>query len=99
MKAIWCENLEDVINIARTQGWLFYRNFNGKHYYYVYAGVEGELLCLVVEVKEPLKAKYVSIDDEGISKTSDKPILPICAKVVSVTKDEGFDNLLEKSPG
>lgn len=99
MKVVWCGELEDVINIARTQGWLFYRNLKGKYYYYVYAGTEAELLCLAVEAKEPLKAKYVSIDDEGELKTSDKPILPLCAKVISVTKDEGFEELLEKSLG
>ncbi len=99
MKVVWCGELKDVINIARTQGWLFYRNLEGKHYYYVYAGTEAELLCLAVEAKEPLKAKYVSIGEEGELKTSDKPILPTCAKVISVTKDEGFEELLEKSLG
>lgn len=95
MRVVWCKELEDVVNIARSQGWLFYHNFTGKHYYYVYAGAEAELICLVVEVKEPMKAKYVSIDDEGKLKTSDRPIMPACARVMSVVKDKGFEELLK----
>ena len=95
MKVVWCKDLEDVVNIARSQGWLFYLNLQGKHYYYVYAGTEAELLCIVVEAKEILKAKYVSIDDEGKLVTSEKPIMPACAKVTTVVKDEGFERLLE----
>lgn len=94
MRVTWCKELEDVANIARTQGWLFYYNSEGKHYYYVYVGTEAELLCIAVEVKEPLKAKYISIDDEGKLKTSDKPIMPACAKITTVIKDEGFEELL-----
>ena len=55
MKIVWCKDLEDVVNVARTQGWLFYYNFQGKHYYYVYAGIEAELLCIAVETKDPLR--------------------------------------------
>lgn len=95
MKIVWCKDLEDVVNVARTQGWLFYYNFQGKHYYYVYAGTEAELLCIAVEAKEPLKAKYVSIDDEGKLVTSEKPIMPACAKVTTVVKDGGFEGLLK----
>ena len=95
MKIIWCKDLEDVANIARGQGWLFYHNFQGKHYYYTYAGTEAELLCIAVEAKEFLKSKYVSIDDEGKLVTSDKPIMPACAKVTTVVKDEGFEGLLK----
>ncbi len=94
MKIVWCKDLDDVVNVARTQGWLFYYNSQGKHYYYVYAGIEAELLCLTVEAKGPLKAKYVSIDDDGKLVTSEKPIMPICARVTTVTKDEGFERLL-----
>jgi hypothetical protein len=99
MKIIWCKDLDDVVNIARTQGWLFFIEAHGKHYYYVYAGTEAELLCLAVEAGEPLKAKYVSIDDDGNIKTSDKPIMPTCAKVVNVAKDEEFEELLKQSLG
>ncbi len=95
MKIVWCKDLEDVVNIARSQGWLFCHNFQGKHYYYVYAGTEAELLCIAVEAKELLKAKYVSIDDEGKLKTSDKPIMPACARVMTVVKDEGFEGFLK----
>ena len=95
MKIVWCKNLEDVVNIARTQGWLFYLNLQGKHYYYVYAGTEAELLCIAVETKELLKAKYVSIDDEGKLTTSEKPIMPVCAKVTTVIKDEGFEGFFK----
>lgn len=95
MKIVWCKDLEDVVNVARTQGWLFYYNFQGKHYYYIYAGIEAELLCITVEAKDPLKAKYASIDDEGNLVTSEKPIMPTCAKVTRVAKDEGFEGLLK----
>ena len=83
------------MNIARSQGWLFYLNLKGKHYYYVYTGTEAELLCIVVEAKELLKAKYVSIDEEGKLMTSEKPIMPACAKITTVLKDEGLEKLLE----
>ena len=83
------------MNIARSQGWLFYLNLKGKHYYYVYTGTEAELLCIVVEAKEFLKAKYVSIDEEGKLTTSEKPIMPACAKITTVLKDEGLEKLLE----
>jgi len=92
---LWCKDLEDVVNIARSQGWLFYLNLKGKHYYYIYTGTEAELLCIVVEVKEFLKAKYVSIDEEGKLMTSEKPIMPACAKITTVLKDEGLEKLLE----
>jgi len=65
VKVTWCKDLVDLVNIARGQGWIFYYNYRGKHYYYVYAGTEAELTCISVEVKEPLKAKYVSIDEDG----------------------------------
>lgn len=84
-----------MVNIARSQGWLFYFGLQGRHYYYVYAGAEAELLCIAVEVKEPLKAKYVSIDDEGRLMASERPIMPACAKVTTVVEDEGFEALLK----
>lgn len=99
MKIIWCRDLEDLVNIARSQGWLFHIDLGGKHYYYLHTGTEAELLCLAVEVGEPLKAKYVSIDDDGILKTSDKPILPACAKIVDVARDREFEELLRESSG
>jgi hypothetical protein len=95
MKIMWCKDLEDVVNIARSQGWLFYLNLKGKHYYYVYTGTEAELLCIAVEAKELLKAKYVSIDEEGKLVTSEKPIMPACAKITTVVKDKEFEKLLE----
>lgn len=97
MRVIWCREIEDVINIARSQGWLFHHSVKGKDYYYVYAGTENELLCLVVEGREPLGGKYVTIDDDGKVVTSEKPIMPACARVISVTRDEGFEGLLRHS--
>jgi hypothetical protein len=96
LKIIWCKDLEDIVNIARSQGWLFYIYLQDKHYYYIHTGAETEILCLAVEVKEPLKAKYVSIDDDGKIKTSDKPIMPACAKIVNVVEDPKFEELLKK---
>ena len=97
MKIVWCKDLEDVINIARAQGWMFHYRQRGKDYYYVYAGTETELLCLLVEAEEPLKGKYVSIDDDGKLLISERPIMPVCARVVEVIKDESFEALLEQS--
>jgi len=95
MKIVWCEDLEDVVNVARTQGWLFYYNYQCKHYYYIYAGIEAELLCITVEAKDPMKAKYASIDDDENLVTSEKPIMPTCAKIARVAKDDGFEGLLK----
>lgn len=96
MKIIWCKELEDIVNIAQAHGWLFHICLQDKHYYYVHIGTEAELICLAVEVKEPLKAKYVSIDEDGDIKTSNKPIMPACAKIVSVAEDPKFEELLRK---
>lgn len=95
MKVTWCKDLADVINIARGQGWIFYYNYRKKHYYYVYAGTESELTCIAVEVKEPLKTKYISIDEDGRLTSSDKPIMPACARVTEVINDPSFENLLK----
>ncbi len=97
MKIVWCKDSEDVINIARAHGWLFHYNYREKDYYYVYAGTEAELLCLVVEVKEQLRGKYVSVDDDGKVVTSEKPLMPTCARIISVAKDAGFEELLKQS--
>lgn len=97
MKVVWCKEIEDVINIARSQGWLFHYIAGGRDYYYVYAGTESELLCLVVEGQELLGGKYVTIDDDGKVVTSEKPIMPACARVISVAKDKGFEELLKRS--
>lgn len=97
MKIIWCEDLEDIINLARAHGWMFHYRYRGKEYYYVYAGAENELLCMLVEAEEPLKGKYVSIDDDGKLLISDRPIMPACARVVGVLKDPAFEELLEQS--
>lgn len=96
MKVTWCKDLSDVVNIARTQGWIFYHKYKEKHYYYyVYAGTESELTCIAVEVKEPLKTKYVSIDEEGMLTSSDRPMMPACARVTEVVKDPSFESLLK----
>jgi hypothetical protein len=95
MKITWCRELEDVVNIARSQGWLFHYNLRGKHYYYVYAGTEAELMCIAVETNDPPKAKYVSINDEGKLVTSNAPIMPACARVITVIEDKGFEELLK----
>jgi len=94
MKITWCKGIEGIVNIARGQGWIFYCNRQGRHYYYVYTGIESELLCVAVEVKEPLKARYVSIDEDGRLIPSDKPILPACAMITEVVKDEAFESLV-----
>ncbi len=96
MKIIWCKDLDDVINIARAHGWLFYYNYQGKNYYYVYAGTESELLCLVVGAEARLDGKYVTIDDDGKVVTSEKPLMPACARIISVAKDAGFEELLKQ---
>lgn len=96
MKIIWCRDLEDVINIARAHGWLFHYTYREKDYYYVYAGTEAELLCLVVEAVARIRGKYVTIDDDGKVVISEKPIMPTCARIVSVAKDRGFEELLEQ---
>jgi hypothetical protein len=92
----WCKDIADVVNIARGQGWIFYYNYRGRHYYYVYAGIEAELVCIAVELNEPLKAKYVSIDEDGKLVSSDKPIMPACARVTEILKDRSFEELLEQ---
>lgn len=96
MKIIWCKDLEDVLNIARIHGWLFHYDYRGKDYYYVYAGTEAELLCLVVEAVRKLDGKYVTIGDEGEVVTSEKPLMPTCAKIISVAKDCAFEELLKQ---
>lgn len=95
MKIVWCKDLEGVVNIARSQGWLFYNKLGGKHYYYIYAGIERELLCIAVESKEPLKAKYVTIGDEGNIKISENPIMPACARITNVAKDDVFEEFMK----
>lgn len=95
MKVTWCKDLEALVNIARTQGWLFYYPYQGKHYYYVYAGTEAELVCIAVEAREPLGSKYVSINEEGKLVRSDRPIMPACARVTEVIKDESFEACLK----
>jgi len=99
LRIIWCKDLEDIANIARGQGWMFHLESGSKHYYYVYAGSEHELLCLSVGTDEPVNAKYISIDDDGKLKLSQTPILPTCARIINVDKDEGFEEALRKSSG
>lgn len=96
MRTIWCNDIEDLLSIARNQGWLFYLEYKGKNYYYVYVGTEKEILCLAIDTKEKLEGKYVTIDDDGKIVTSDKPIMPACSRIVGVVKDEEFENLLSK---
>jgi hypothetical protein len=95
LKVTWCKNLEDVVNIARGQGWIFHYNYRKKHYYYIYVGTEAELLCIAVETKEPLKTKYVSIDEDGRLVCSDRPIMPACARVTEIVKDKSFEEFIK----
>jgi len=96
MKVIWCKDLEDLINIARIQGWLFYYNYGGKHYYYLYVGTRAEdNICVAIEAQAPIKEKYVSIDEDGKLVVSDKPIMPACARITKVAKDELFEGLVK----
>ena len=96
VKVIWCKDLEDLINIARTQGWLFYYNYRGKHYYYLYAGTRAEdNICVAIGAQVPIKEKYVSIDEDGKLVASDKPIMPACARITEVAKDELFEGLVK----
>jgi hypothetical protein len=96
MKIIWCRELEDIVNIARAYGWLFHFESAGAHYYYVYTGVESEVMCVATKSGRPLDGKYVSIDDEGKLKVSDQPIPPSCAKIIDVVRDDNFAELLSK---
>jgi hypothetical protein len=95
VKVTWVKNLADLVNIARGQGWIFYFNVRGKHFYYVYAGTEAELTCISVEVKEPLKAKYVGIDEDGEICSSSRPIMPACARITEVLRDPQFEDLIK----
>lgn len=95
MRITWCKDVEALVSIARSQGWIFHHPHGGKHYYYVYAGTEAELMCLAAEATEPLKGKYVSIDEDGKLVSLDRPIMPGCARVIEVTKDETFEGLLK----
>ncbi|MEM1689648.1 MAG: hypothetical protein QXU01_02690 [Candidatus Hadarchaeales archaeon] len=96
MRAVWCKNLEDLVNIARGFGWLFYFEKNGRHYYYVYVPLNHETICLVTEVKEPLDAKYTTIDDDGSIKLLKVPITPLCVKIVEVMEDKIFEEILKE---
>ena len=96
MRTIWCNEIEDLLSIARNQGWLFYFKHQDKHYYYVYVGTEREILCLGIEAKEKLDGDYVTIDDDGKIVASDKPIMPACTRIVGVAKDEEFEKLLSQ---
>ncbi|MFN4133262.1 MAG: hypothetical protein ACK4GQ_02705 [Candidatus Hadarchaeales archaeon] len=96
MKVIWCSDIEDVINMGRIHGFIFYLEKNRSHYYYVYGGVESEMICMAVKSQKPITAKYVSVDDDGNIVTSDKPIMPSCAKIVRILKDDYFEELLKK---
>lgn len=95
MKVVWGKNLEDLVNVAQIQGCMFYLNRGGKHYYYVYMGGRAELMCFAVEAGRRLEGKYASIDGEGNLITSNKPIMPACAKLTEVLKDETFEALLK----
>ncbi|MEM2192300.1 MAG: hypothetical protein QW179_00660 [Candidatus Hadarchaeales archaeon] len=96
MKVIWCSDVEDVINMGRIHGFIFYIERNGAHYYYVYAGGESEMICMAVKSPKPINAKYVSVDDDGNIVASEKPIMPSCAKIVKIVKDDCFEELLKK---
>ncbi len=99
MRIVWCRDLEDIVNIARAYGWIFHYVANDAHYYYVYAGVESELLCIATKSEKPLNGKYVSIDDEGNLKVSEQPIPPSCAKLIDVERDDTFTQFLnERQP-
>lgn len=95
MRIIWCSDLEDVINLGRIHGFIFHIEKAGIHYYYVYTSGESEMLCIAVRTTNPITAKYVSVDDDGAIVTSDKLIMPSCAKVVNVLKDEHFEEALK----
>ncbi|MEM2878334.1 MAG: hypothetical protein QXG10_02150 [Candidatus Hadarchaeales archaeon] len=94
MKIIWCKNLEDVVTAASGHGWLFHLAHGGSHYYYVYAGVESELLCMLVRCDSSVAARYVTINDDGELKTSERPIMPACARIIEVTRDEKLEEAL-----
>jgi len=95
MRIMWCKDIESLVSVARNTGVIFYYNCRGKHYYYVFTGTEAEIVYLAVDAKGPLKGKYTSIDEDGNLITSDKPIMPACARVVEVEKDESFEGLLK----
>ena len=95
MRIVWCKDIESLANLARNLGVIFYYIYRGKHYFYVFTGTEAEIVYLAVETKGPLGGKYVSIDEDGKLITSDKPIMPACARVVEVEKDESFEGFLK----
>jgi hypothetical protein len=94
MRVIWCRDLSDLANIARAHGWVFHLAHGGKHYFYLYVGTEEELICIAVQTEQPVTARYLSIDEDGKLSSSDKPILPTCARVTDVTKDETFESFI-----
>lgn len=95
MRVVWCKDIESIVSMARNLGLVFHYSYRGKHYYYVFTGTEAEIVYLVVEAKGPLKGRYTTIDEDGNLVTSDKPIMPACARVVEVEKDESFEALLK----
>jgi hypothetical protein len=97
MRIIWCKNLEDVVSVAMGHGWLLHLQMDGRHYYYVYAGVESEIICIATRSDSPISARYVTIGDEGELKTSGKPIMPACARIVEVAEDRCFEECVRSS--
>lgn len=97
MRVVWCKSLEDVVAVASAHGWVFHLTRGDRHYYYVYAAGEHEMLCIAVRTDSPIAGRYVSIGDEGELKSSEKPILPACARVVEVARDEKFEETIGSS--
>jgi len=94
--AVWCGSLEDLVYIARGFGWLYHFKKNGRHYYYVYVPINQETACLIVETREPLNAKYTTIDDDGSIKLLNVPTTSLCVKIVEVERDENFEEILKE---
>ncbi|MEM2874429.1 MAG: hypothetical protein QW567_00170 [Candidatus Hadarchaeales archaeon] len=97
MRVVWCRSIEDVVTVASAHGWIFHLQRGDRHYYYIYAGVESEILCIAVQTNTSIAGKYVSMGDEGEMKSSDKPIMPACARVVEVARDEKFEEMIASS--
>jgi hypothetical protein len=96
MRVIWCKNLEDIVNIGRGFGWIFHIEKESKHYYYIYAPIDHEVICLAIRSDEPVVARYTAIDDDGKIKFSNTPIMPVSVKIVDVDEDETFEEILKK---
>lgn len=98
MLGVWVKEIEDIVNLARQIGFMMsYKVDENTHIYYVRASGGGEQVHYILTARlHPIKGKFVSLDDEGNLKVSDKPILPFCAKITEVVYDCSLTEILKK---